>query len=570
MPDRRKPVASPGDDETAARPAEPSDSRPDAGPAPDGHAPESPHPFAAVLEGLGQGVGVFGADFRLVAANGLFGALLGLPGELTRPGTGFARIAEFCFRDGAGAAERNRAARVGDPFKFSIRVPGGAIVEVHDLPLPRGGVVTVCTDLSEREAVAGNLAESEQQVRAILANAVEGIITIGTDGVIRTFNPAAEKMFGYTAREMIGRNVALLTPESVGESDGGYTHDAYVRAYLETGRGGIIDVGARELAGRHKDGHLFPVEINVSEFLLGAERRFIGTLRDVTDRKQAEAALTESEASLKAQVVELRDREQRLEAQGAELVELAENMAAMHEEVETLNKQKDKFFSIIAHDLKSPFNALLGFASMIEAGGAEMDPAQVVDYGGQVHKAARQAYMLLEDLLDWARLQMGRMTFEPAPFAIGATLQTNLFFYEPVAEQKGVKIVARPAHGVSVHADNAMVDTVLRNLINNAIKFTPEGGAVTLAARRLDEWIEVSVADDGVGIAPERIGKLFKIEEKTSTRGTEGEAGTGLGLQLCKELVEKHGGRISVDSRPGRGTTFRFTLPRADGADDGA
>jgi len=267
---------------------------------------------------------------------------------------------------------------------------------------------------------------------------------------------------------------------------------------------------------------------------------------------------------LKSQIVELMDREQRLEAQGMELVALAEDAVHIRDELDTLNKQKDKFFSIIAHDLRSPFNALLGFSSILESRGPELPADQVSDYGRLVHQAAQQSFALLEDLLDWSRLQMGRMEFDPQPLDVGKSVEAGLFLFEPNAAAKDIKLSADHPRGLMAFADAQMVQTILRNLINNAIKFTPEKGAIAVTARRSGDGIEVAVTDNGVGMTAEKIERLFQLDEKTSTMGTGGESGTGLGLHLCKELVEKNGGKITIESTVGKGSTFKFTLPVAE------
>lgn len=400
--------------------------------------------------------------------------------------------------------------------------------------------------------------ESEQQVRAILAHAAEGIITITEDGLVETFNPAAEKLFGYTADEMIGQSIKILMPGSEATA-----HDDYIQAYLKTGEAKILGVGPREVMARHKDGTDFPIELNVSEYFLGAERRFIGTMRGIAERQKTEQALRETEENLKLQLVELRDKEERLEDQGVRLVALAEDMSVMRDELDELNKQKDRFFSIIAHDLKSSFNALLGFSEMLIEEGENLSREKVFEYSTLVHQAGKRAFNLLEDLLDWSRLQMGRVEFEPEPMDVSQAIESSVFLFEPIAAAKSIELTADHELKLIVLADRQMVDTILRNLVNNAIKFTGEKGTVSLSASPAGEDIEITVTDNGVGIPPENLERLFLLEEKTSTRGTDGEIGTGLGLHLCKEMVEKNGGKISVESVAGEGSCFRFTLPTA-------
>lgn len=519
------------------------------------------------LNCLNQGIGLFSGDFRLFLFNRKFAELLDLPPDLAKAGPLLDDVARFTAGTGRGnrnaatpnISERLDHARKGEPFGFEHTRPDGTVIQVRDTPLPGGGLVTTCTDVTEHKHAEGSLADSEQQVRAILEHTAEGFITIGVDGTVTTFNPAAEKLFGYSADEMIGKNVSLLMEDADAKA-----HDGYVRKYIETQKAKIIGIGPREVTAKRKDGTVFPIALNVREFFQGGDRRFIGTLRDITEQKAVEDALTQHEEDLKRQIVELRDQEERLEAQGMELVELAEGASTMRDELDTLNKQKDKFFSIIAHDLKSPFNALLGFSSILQSRGAELDKQKVAEYGNLIHQAAGQAFKLLEDLLDWARLQMGRMDYDPQSLDIADEFDNSISLFQSAARAKNIELKSDSKTGLNVHADRYMVDAILRNLVNNAIKFTPEDGEVTLSARPSGQWVEVRVTDNGVGIPADKLNRLFHIEEKTTTKGTAGETGTGLGLHLCKELVEKHGGEIAIDSIEGTGSTFRFTLPAAE------
>ncbi len=522
------------------------------------------------LNALSQGIGIFNGELRLSVYNDKFVQYLGLPPELAKAGPKFEDVARFVGGADTGAGNAKSATqgrlatvRQGHVTQYQHTKADGTVIDIRDTLLPGGEILTTCTDVTGHRLAEGSLAESEQHVHAILANAAEGIITIDESGIIKSFNPAAARLFGYEAREVMGKNVSLLMEGADAQAHGGH-----LRAYMETGQAKIMGLGTREVMARRKDGTSFPIELNVSEFFLSHERRFIGSIRDITERKETEQAIMESEANLKRQVVELRDREERLETQGMELVALAEDTALMRDELDLLNKQKDKFFSIIAHDLKSPFNALLGFSSILESRGSEMDKDQVAEYGHLVHQAAGQAYNLLEDLLDWSRLQMGRMEFEPEMIDLNKTFEAALFLFEPIAAAKGITLQAEHQPGLSAFADKKMVETILRNLINNAIKFTDKEGAVSLKAENSGGRVHVSVTDNGVGMAPGKLEKLFRIEEKTTTQGTGGETGTGLGLHLCKELVEKNGGEITIESAPGKGSTFRFSLPGEEPAKD--
>lgn len=239
-----------------------------------------------------------------------------------------------------------------------------------------------------------------------------------------------------------------------------------------------------------------------------------------------------------------------------------------HGDLARLNAEKDRFFSIIAHDLKSPFNALLGFSEVLLARLDTMNAADVREYVQIIRDSGKLAYELLENLLEWSRLQLGRVEICPEPVDLGALAGRVIGLYRPAAQAKGLALVNGMDGGVAL-ADPSVVDTVLRNLVGNAVKFTETGGTIRLAAAPSagGDDVEITVTDSGIGIPAEKLPNLFRIDAHVSTAGTRGEPGTGLGLVLCKELVERSGGTISAESRPGAGTVFRVLLPRPPAAD---
>ena len=257
------------------------------------------------------------------------------------------------------------------------------------------------------------------------------------------------------------------------------------------------------------------------------EKRIVfGVIQDITDRKRSEEALKESEARLRE-----------------------------------LNATKDKFFSIIAHDLKSPFNSIIGFSSLLERQIQERDYAAIERYAGIIQNSSQQALDLLINLLEWTRSQTGRMVFNPESIDIVALINQSTELLNPSALQKSITIYSETPVNLNVFADKAMIGTILRNLISNAIKFTNTGGEVIISTKHILNEIVISVTDSGVGINSDSIGKLFRMDENYSTLGTQNEKGTGLGLLLCKEFIDKHGGRIWVESEPGKGSKFFFSIP---------
>ncbi|WP_419904559.1 HAMP domain-containing sensor histidine kinase [Kiloniella sp.] len=240
-----------------------------------------------------------------------------------------------------------------------------------------------------------------------------------------------------------------------------------------------------------------------------------------------------------------------------------QKITIQRDELLEMNKQKNKFFSIISHDLKGPFNALLGFSGMLATSSSNFDREKIEEYSNDVHASATRVFRLLENLLEWSLVQMGRLQFEPKPVNLLEIINDNIALFTPLAKEKSLTLQMLQDSPVEAVSDFHIVDTVIRNLINNAIKFTPEGGKILLNATTKNLDAVISISDTGVGIPPEKVLQLFDLDVKTSTKGTAGEVGTGLGLHLCKELLEKQGGKLSVDSEVGKGSTFSFTLPLA-------
>ncbi len=241
-------------------------------------------------------------------------------------------------------------------------------------------------------------------------------------------------------------------------------------------------------------------------------------------------------------------------------------LSESYREIKLLNATKDKFFSIIAHDLKSPFSALLGFSELLLENHATYDDAEREEYIRFINDGSIKTYKLLENLLTWAQSQTGRIKFTPEKINIEELINEIISLLEEPAGNKEIKLISNTERDLSVNADKNMINTVIRNLISNAIKFTPKGGDITVKSHKTtdennQEFVKISIKDSGVGISPEIQTKLFKITENVSTKGTEKEAGTGLGLILCKEFVEKHNGKIWVESEVGKGSNFKFTIP---------
>lgn len=246
----------------------------------------------------------------------------------------------------------------------------------------------------------------------------------------------------------------------------------------------------------------------------------------------------------------------------AELADARRVAEAKSLELDTLNRQKSLLFSIIGHDLRNPFQALLGLSEVLGRAVAARDPASIERRAKGIHAAATQAYALLESLFSWASLQMDTTTVALTDVDLDAVFSEAMRGATEAAADKGLNL-ASSGDRVVVRAQRDMLATVLRNLVSNAVKFTLPGGTVTLDARSDGAEVEISVSDTGVGMPPGKIDDLFRLDRRTTTNGTAGERGSGLGLLLCRDLVERQGGTLAVTSVMDRGTTFRFRLPAA-------
>ncbi len=232
-------------------------------------------------------------------------------------------------------------------------------------------------------------------------------------------------------------------------------------------------------------------------------------------------------------------------------------------ELQKANAEKDKFFSIIAHDLKSPFSNFLGVTQTLEEMLPVLSMEDIQSFASSMHKSAIILFRLLENLLQWSRIQRGMIPFEPLETQIKPIISEGVFMSQEAANKKEIEIIMNIPEDLTTYSDRNMLLTVIRNLSSNAVKFTPRGGKIVISAYCTDDnYVEISVNDSGIGM-PEIMSKnIFSIDVKSNRDGTEGEPSTGLGLLLCKEFVEKNGGKIRLDSEENVGSTFYFTIPR--------
>lgn len=342
---------------------------------------------------------------------------------------------------------------------------------------------------------------------AIVSNAVDGIITINEHALVESFNPAAEQIFGYSEEEMLGQPLTALIPERYREA-----HRRGLERLRSTGES---DAAGQTLEGHglKKDGREFPLELSISTWKAGKERFFTGIVRDIAERKQAE--------------------------------EMQADFAAM-----------------IAHDLRSPLTATMSTATMLEDGLFGTVTEEQKKWLVKVQSNIRNLVDLVNDFLDLSKLEAGHLALATENVDFDALVQNHLDYYLALANNKNISLKNRVDPALpQIRADSRRLDQLLSNLMSNAIKFTGEGGTIEVGAVQ-QNWSEIRIwiKDTGIGIPPEEIPQLFQKYKQTTSGKTSEQKGTGLGLVICKMIVEAHGGKISVESQPGKGSTFTISL----------
>jgi two-component system sensor histidine kinase/response regulator len=272
--------------------------------------------------------------------------------------------------------------------------------------------------------------------------------------------------------------------------------------------------------------------------------------------KKSRDIISEQNHRLTAQNVRILEHTQQVE-------QLNQKLNKQNQELKEANATKDKFFSIVSHDLRSPFSSIISFTDLLIQSIDEFNKEKLQDFAIHLKESTENTYKLLENLLNWARAQRGKLTFNPEKIDLYTLVNENIKLLDTIAKEKNLYLSASNFEEVYVIADADMINTVIRNLFSNAIKFTKQGGAIQAKCEYLpeDDLIAVSISDNGIGMDDETLNKLFDLSEHHTTRGTNNEPGTGLGLILCKEFIELNSGTIQVKSEQGKGSSFTFTLP---------
>jgi PAS domain S-box-containing protein len=370
-------------------------------------------------------------------------------------------------------------------------------------------------DITERKIAEEELSRNEEKYRALFENNLDCIFIFDTDSnKILDFNSAALKLYGYDYDELIGQNILILST-AIDQSQ------KAIQELKENGHARIIHRNHKR-----KDGTIFPVESMMITYDLRGKKVACAMIHNISER-----------------------------------IEIEEKKKEITNELIEINKSKDKFFSIIAHDLKSPFQGLLGFSELLDEDYYKLSDEDKKRFIENIRSTSKILYNLVENLLLWSRIQTGRIQFDPDKINIFVLVKRNIDILKANIHNKKLYLENNISNNIELTADEMMIQQVIQNLLSNAIKFTPSGGKIKLFDERTNGVYKFSIEDTGIGIPEEKIPELFKIDSNYSTNGTDNENGTGLGLILCKEFVERHGGKIIVESKVGKGSKFTVVLP---------
>lgn len=453
---------------------------------------------------------------------------------------------------GARDVLQNWKNKTGDTIGIRIRVTPwfgptmvrrGAFFMLTPVPAP-GLSDAERTGLIEELNRARKLADEAQRFRALLEAAPDAIVKVDPSGHIVLMNRATETLFGYTRDELLGQPVEILVPAAsrgahIGQRTG-YWKNPQTRPM---GRG-------LTLSGVRKDGTEFPVEISLSPIDAGGEMRVVAIIRDVAERRRIEQEMRAMEDRFNR---ELKNKNAELEKR--------------NREVEEADRLKSEFLASMSHELRTPLHTIIGFSQLLmeEIQGPLNEKQQ--RFVNHIHHDSQHLLELINDILDLSKIESGSLELQRETFRARAEMKNILEGVQQTAESKSIDLTLTAPEDYALHADIRRFREVLLNLLSNALKFTPRGGSVAVSMSPASEpgFCRFAVRDTGVGIAPEQLDAIFDkfYQVGSTTKGVR--EGTGLGLAITKHIVELHGGQIRVDSSPGRGSCFSFTMPLDSG-----
>lgn len=481
---------------------------------------ESEQRYRQLIENQGEGVTIVDTDENFIFANPAAEWIFEVqPGGLINR-----NLREFVLPEQfeiIRLESQKRAKNEKSIYEIDIITSNGVLKNILVTATPQKnsqgkyvGTFGVLRDITDQKNAEKLLRESEQKYRNLIEIMPDGVYRSTPDGKFLEVNPAMVRILGYESKEelmAIDIKTQLYFDPADRESFSLKMNDEELDVYpLKKKDGSTVYV----------EDHGWWVKNEKGEVIFHE-----GISRDVTERKMAEFQLQK-----------------------------------YSQELEQLNATKDKFFSIIAHDLRSPFNSITGLSELIKKEARFMDVENIEQFAGVIHSTSANTFKLLENLLEWASIQQSKIAFQPESLILRKIVGEVIDLSFEKATRKKIEVNNNIPKGLIIIADKNMLKTVLRNLLSNALKFTPANGQVKIRTILKDNDIEIQVIDNGVGIKAEDREKIFKIGSNYSQRGTENEKGTGIGLMLCKEFVEKHGGKIWVESEEGKGSTFAFTI----------
>ena len=378
----------------------------------------------------------------------------------------------------------------------------------------------------------------ETRFRKLLEAAPDAILEVNPEGRITLTNQAAEKMFGYTQNELVGLDIERLVPAAM---RGG--HAKHRTSYAKNPNTRPMGIGM-ELQAQRKDGSLFPVEISLSPNRIGGSLHVVASVRDISERKAVEDKIR----ALREQYT-------------AELTAKNEQLEARSREAEQANQLKSEFLASMSHELRTPLHTIIGFSELLtEQLEGPLNPKQH-RFVGHILQDARHLLELINQVLDISKIESGRLELRRESFDFGQCIEEVLAGIRHHAASKNIIIESKNGFQGPLHADRLRVKEIFYNLLNNAVKFTPQGGRVWVESGREGGFLVATVRDTGIGISEKEHTAIFEKFYQAGDPKENTREGTGLGLPITRRLVELHGGSISVESRPGQGSEFTVTFP---------
>jgi len=376
-------------------------------------------------------------------------------------------------------------------------------------------------DVTESREAEVRLRASEQQVRSVVNSTDDAILSTDTSGLIQSWNRSAERIFGYTGEEAVGQSLTILIPERLR-----VRHQEGMRRVVE--RPGVDSFATRmETVGLHRDGSEFPMELSLSTWQTGEATYFTAVARDITER-----VLTEQE------------------------------LRSAKDAAESANQAKTAFLAAMSHELRTPLNAIIGFSELLLSPPAEsMEAGDLYSFSRHIHESGMHLLHLINDILDITRLEAGRLQLKVQRLVLEDAIRSSVGAVQAMAEARGVEVRLPARMDDVVVADPVRLRQILENLLSNAVKFTPAGGQVAVEVERMDDALRLTVSDTGIGIATDDQDRIFEPFQQVVSEDVP-PPGTGLGLAITRQLVQAHGGRLSLHSTVGEGSRFTILLPQ--------